>query len=294
MTGGSGFIGRQVVRHFTERGDDVTVLDLVQHRDPSVNCVVGDICDPEAVGRAMGDGTDAVVHLAALTSVLESVKDPHGVFRTNVVGVETVLEQCRQRGVRSFVLSSTNAVVGNVGREVINEKTDLHPLTPYGATKAAGEMIMSAYTAAYGIHCVALRFTNVYGIGMQTKDSVVARLMKVAMSGGSVPVYGSGEQARDYLFVLDAVGAIELGLGLGRGEVLTIGAGESVSMIELHRTACEVTGVDIPIEHIPEKPGEMPAVIVETDKARAAGFELKYDLREGLTATWDDFRENPA
>lgn len=293
VTGGSGFIGRQVVRRLSERGDEVVVLDLVPHHDPAVATVVGDICDAEAVARALGDGADAVVHLAARTSVLESVKDPDGVFRTNVLGTEQVLEACRRLGVGSFVLASTNAVVGDVGTDVIDERAALRPLTPYGATKAAAEMLMSAYAASYGIRTVALRFTNVYGLGMQTKDSVVARLMKAALGGPAVPMYGTGEQVRDYLFVVDAVGAVELAMGLDQAEVLTIGAGRSVSIKELHRLAEEATGTTIPLEPVPAKPGEMPAVVVDTAHAASLGFELRYDLLEGLRATWQDFKGSP-
>ncbi len=289
VTGGSGFIGRNLVHRLQERGDEVVVLDLVQHPDPSVECVVGDICDPEAVRKALGSGTDGVVHLAALSSVLKSIQNPDGFFRNNVIGTETVLEVCRLEGVRQFVLSSTNAVCGDHGFDVINEKTDMLPLTPYGATKAAGEMIMSAYAASYGMNTVALRFTNVYGTGMQSKDSLVARLMKVAKSGGSIPVYGEGNQVRDYLFVGDAVSAVELGLALDHAEVLTIGGGRSVSMLELHAIACEVTGVDIPTERVPAQPGEMPAVIVDTSHARSLGFSPAYDIRSGIAATWADF-----
>jgi UDP-glucose 4-epimerase len=293
VTGGSGFIGRQVVRTLAARGDEVVVLDLEPPSDPDVACVVGDIRDAEAVGRALGRDTDAVVHLAARTSVLESVKDPDGVFQTNVVGTQQVLEACRREGVGTFVLASTNAVVGDVGDRVINEKTDLRPLTAYGATKAAGEMLMSSYSASYGMHTVALRFTNVYGIGMQTKDSVVARLMKAALGGPPVPVYGSGEQVRDYLFVADAVAAVELALGLGRADVLTIGAGRSVTMKELHALAEEATGAQIALRPVPAKPGEMPAVVVDPSYAASLGFVLGYDLLDGLRATWEDFREFP-
>lgn len=293
VTGGSGFIGRQVVRRLRDRGDDVVVLDLLPFPDPGVASVVGDICDDEAVASTLAEETDAVVHLAALTSVLESVKDPDGVFRTNVVGTQRVLERCRLNGVRAFVLASTNAVVGDIGEGTITERTDLHPLTPYGATKAAVEMLMSAYASAYGLQTVALRFTNVYGIGMQTKDSVVARLLRAALGGPPVPVYGSGEQVRDYLFVTDAVAAIELGMRLGHADVLTIGSGESVSMNRLRQLAAEVTGVDIETLQIPAKAGEMPAVIVDPSYATSVGFALQYDLRDGLAATWDDFKANP-
>jgi UDP-glucose 4-epimerase len=289
VTGGSGFIGRHVVARLRAHGDEVSVVDLRPFPDPDLRCVVGDLRERAVVDEALADGTDAVVHLAAITSVLQSVKDPHEVFRTNVVATEHLLERSREIGIRRFVLASTNAVAGDVGRACIDESLVLRPLTPYGATKAAAEMLMSAYAASYGIVTVALRLTNVYGIGMQEKDSVVARLMRAALSGGGIEIYGDGEQLRDYVFVTDVAEAFEHALGLDEPTVLTIGAGRSVSMNELHDLACEVTRVAIGKRHVEAKPGEMPAVVVDISRARASGWQPRHDVRDGLAATWQDF-----
>ena len=266
------------------------VVDLVEFPTPDTPFLVGDIRDRETIDRAIDDSVDAVVHLAAITSVLQSVKDPEGVYSTNVMGTELLLERCRIVGVPRFVFASTNAVAGDVGSTPIDELTPLHPLTPYGATKASAEMLFWAYASSYGIITAALRFTNVYGAGMQSKDSVVARIMKAALSGGTIEIYGDGEQLRDYLYVSDAAAAVEFGLGLATANVFTIGAGQSVSMNALHTFSCEATGVDIPVRHVEGKPGEMPAVIVNTAKAARAGFSVEYDLRQGREATWKDFK----
>lgn len=291
VTGGSGFVGQHVVRRLLERGDQVVVADLKPFPDASspITQVTGDLRDQENVNAAFNHGVDAVIHLAAITSVLQSVNDPDGVFATNVVMTELLLEQCRLRGVDRFVFASTNAVVGNIGFEVINEKSPLHPLTPYGATKAAGEMLLSAYSASYGIVAVALRFTNIYGIGMQLKDSVIARMMKAALVGGGIEIYGDGEQVRDYVFVTDAVSSLLLGLELASSDVLTIGAARSLSMNELHQLTCDATKVAIGATHVAGKPGEMPAVIVDTSHAKNLGFAPSYTVESGLRATWEDF-----
>jgi UDP-glucose 4-epimerase len=292
VTGGSGFIGRHVVSRLCARGDEVVVVDLKPFRSPEAACVVGDLRDPEIVARAITPGTDGVVHLAAITSVLLSAKDPHAVFQTNVDATELVLERCRELGVGRFVFASTNAVAGNVGAVTIDEAVLPRPLTPYGATKAAAEMLLCAYAASYQMTTVALRFTNVYGAGMQTKDSVVARLMRCALDGGAIQIYGDGEQMRDYVYVTDVVSSIELGLALPSPDTLTIGGGKSVSMNELWQTAQAVTGVEIAAEHVPAKPGEMPAVVVDTSHARSLGYAPTFDLASGLAATWEDFRRN--
>ena len=292
VTGGSGFIGRHVVSRLRARGDEVVVVDLRPFRSPEVACVVGDLRDPEIVARAVTPGTDGIVHLAAITSVLLSAKDPHAVFQTNVDATELVLERCRELGVGRFVFASTNAVAGNVGAVTIDEAVLPRPLTPYGATKAAAEMLLCAYAASYQMTTIALRFTNVYGAGMQTKDSVVARLMRCALDGGAIQIYGDGEQKRDYVYVTDVVSSIELGLALPAPDTLTIGGGKSVSMNELWQTARAVTGVEIASEHVPAKPGEMPAVVVDTSHARSLGYAPTFDLASGLAATWEDFRRN--
>jgi UDP-glucose 4-epimerase len=288
VTGGSGFIGRHVVARLRARGDAVRVVDLVPSPDEGVECLVGDLRDPDVVAAAVGDA-DAIVHLAALTSVLQSVNDPHGVYETNVKATEYLLEAARTHEVGRFVFASTNAVVGDVGRSSINEHSPLRPLTPYGATKAAAEMLMSAYSASYGVCTVALRFTNVYGAGMQLKDSVIARLMRAAMTNGGIEIYGDGEQLRDYLYVTDAAQSVELGLSLDESDTLTIGGAKSVSMNELHRLACEATGVAIGATHVAARGGEMPAVIVETAHATERGFAPEFDVLRGLQATWEDF-----
>lgn len=293
VTGGAGFIGRQLVRSLLERGDEVTVVDLKEQADSGVRHVQGDLRDPEVIPEALTEGTDTVVHLAALTRVLDSVKDPDGVFRTNVLATHYILERCRQIGVRSFVFASTNAVVGDVGTKVIVEDMPLRPLTPYGATKAAAENFLSAYSACYGLTSVALRFTNVYGRGMQVKDTMIARLMKAALSGQGIEIYGDGTQVRDYVYVTDVVASIELGLALPASDTIVIGSGESVSMLDLYALACEVTGVQIPMEHVAAKPGEMPAVIVDNSHARSLGWVPEHDIRSGIQAGWEDFRLNP-
>lgn len=293
VTGGSGFVGRALVGRLAARGDAVRVVDLRPFPGPGVDALVGDLRDPAVVEAALAGGLDAVVHLAAVTSVLRSKEAPHEVFTTNVAATELLLEGCRTRGVRRFVLASSNAVVGDVGRRTIDETLSLAPLTPYGATKAAAEMLCSAYAASFGLVTVALRFTNLYGPGMQDKDSVVARLMRAARAGGGIEVYGDGEQLRDYLYIDDACRALELALDLSAPTTLCVGLGRSVSMNELHRLACEATGRAIGKVHVPPKAGEMPAVVVDTSRLEALGLRPAVDLPEGLAATWRDFAARP-
>jgi UDP-glucose 4-epimerase len=289
VTGGAGFIGRRLVRALLETGAEVTVADLHEPADPGVRPVVGDLRDPSVAAQAVSPGTDAIFHLAAITSVLRSLDDPAGTYETNVAATASLLELARTRGVGHFLLASTNAVVGDVGRTVITERSPLRPLTPYGATKAAGEMLVSCYSAAYGVTGCSLRFSNVYGPGMQHKDSFVPRLMRAAAGGHGVQIYGDGTQVRDLIHVDDIVAAILLAWRSGHTGPLIVGAGESITVNDIAAAARSVTGVPIPAEHVPPKPGEMPAVIVDISAARALGYQPTHDLKSGIATVWPEF-----
>jgi UDP-glucose 4-epimerase len=207
VTGGSGFIGRHVVRTLLAEGHRVVVVDRNEH--PEVPTVVGELTDPRVRERAVTGEVHAVVHLAAETSVLGSVRRPAVVHRVNVEVTGALLELARERGVESFVFASTNAVVGAYAG-TFTEQAPLRPLTPYGATKAAGEMLVSGYAGAYGLRAPVLRLTNVYGPGMKDKDSFVARMLKAAGHDRGVQVYGDGLQRRDLVHVHDVARAFAM------------------------------------------------------------------------------------
>lgn len=290
VTGGAGFIGTTVVRHLREAGAEPCVIDL-RHPSYEVDTVVGDIRDPEAVAAAIQPGLHGIVHLAAMTSVLKSMEAPWDVHTTNVDGTATLLERARQAGVERFVSASTNAVVGDVGRQCITEEHALRPLTPYGATKAAAEMLLSGYGGSYGMACCSLRLSNVFGVGMDLKDSMVPRLMRAVIKGSTIDVYGDGEQVRDFVYVDDVARAFVRALEEGWTGATIIGAGESHSVNELVDMTREVTGHPVQTRNVAPKPGEMPAVVLDTSRARSLGWQPQMSMLEGLRATWEDFTQ---
>jgi len=290
VTGGSGFVGRHAVADLARAGATVRVVDLKPHPDPSVDVVVGELTDADVLDAAFDGGIDSVVHLAAVTSVLRSVENPGGTFDTNVAGTHALLEAARAAGVSSLAFASTNAVTGPMQAPAIVETAVLRPLTPYGATKAAGEMLMSAYTASYGVRCVCLRLTNVYGPGMQAKDSIVARLMRAIRLDREFEIYGDGRQVRDYVHVSDVIDAVKIGLvnEEWHGPVV-IGSGKSLSVLEVLDTVRSVTGASLDVRHGPARPGEMPAVIVDPSRALAAGWSPRYDFESGVRGVWEEW-----
>ncbi len=291
ITGGAGFVGRAVVAAFVGRGDPVTVVDRHAHPDPVVRSVDGEHPDPGVIADAMAGGDVAgVVHLAAITSVLRSVEHPAATYQANVAVTQDLLESCRHAGVGRFIMASTNAVVGDVGHATIDEAVPPRPLTPYGATKAAGEMLLCGYAGAYDMATCALRFTNIYGPGMGHKDSIVPRMMRAALAGRGVQIYGDGRQRRDFVHVDDVVAAVFAAWYRRFTGTAIIGSGRSVTMLELLDVVRTVTGCALPAEHVAAKPGEMPAVIVDISRARERlGYRPSVSLLDGLAAVWKDF-----
>lgn len=295
VTGGSGFIGRAVVAAFRNRGARVTVVDRAAPvtDDEGVTHIQGELADPEVRDAAVATGTDGIVHLAALTSVLRSVETPAETYETNVAVTHELLELARVRQVPRFVLASTNAVVGDVGTATITEDLPPRPLTPYGATKAACEMLLAGYAGAYGIATCALRFTNVYGPGMSHKDSFVPRLMRAALSGDGVRVYGDGRQRRDLVNLDDVVRGILLAWDARYSGRAILGSGHSISVLELIEAVRAATGAALPAEHVPAPDGEMPAVVVDVSRsAETIGYRPAVSLSDGLAEVWRYFRES--
>jgi UDP-glucose 4-epimerase len=293
ITGGCGFIGRAVVNGFQRRGTPVTVVDRQATDRPreGVTHVVGDLRDNDIRDEAVAPGTVGIVHLAASTSVLRSVERPTQTYADNVAVTQDLLELARIRGVSRFLLASTNAVVGDVGVTPITEQLPLQPLSPYGATKAACEMLLSGYAGAYGMETCALRFSNVYGPGMANKDSFVPRLMRAALSGSTVQIYGDGTQRRDLVHIDDVVRGVLLAWESHYTGRVIIGSGLSVSVLELVETVRRVTGRPVRTEHVAAQGSEMPAVVLDLSHSAAAiGYRPAVGLADGLASTWRYFR----
>jgi UDP-glucose 4-epimerase len=287
------------VRAFLDRGVPVTIADRQAPpeslRDDLVTHVAGELADPEVRAAAVTEGTTAIIHLAAITSVLRSVDQPAETYESNVAVTQGLLELARTCGVGQFVLASTNAVVGDIGRGTISESLPLRPLTPYGSTKAACEMLLSGYGGAFGLATSALRFTNIYGPGMEQKDSFIPRLMRAALAGGGVEVYGDGAQSRDFVHIDDVVQAIMAAHDKQHTGTAIIGSGRSISVMELIEGVRAATGCALPVTHVHAKAGEMPAVIVDIAQAqRELGYAPMVELTDGLRTVWDDFRRASA
>jgi UDP-glucose 4-epimerase len=292
VTGGGGFIGANVARALLARGASVTVLDnwSTGRREYlgglDLTIVDGDILDRGAVQKAV-KGNDAVVHLAAQSGVPGSLADPYRDCEINVHGTLNVLTAARDHGVSRFVFASSNAPLGR-RRPPATEDVAPLPISPYGASKLAGEAYCFAFHGSWGLGTVALRFGNVYGPYCAHKNSVVAKFFMDIREHGAITIDGDGSQTRDFIFVDDLCRALLNALdGDVGGELFQISGGLETSISELAGMVTAVVGRTVSTKHGPPRRGDMARNYARVTKAEEVlGWKPQVSLAEGLEATW--------
>jgi dTDP-glucose 4,6-dehydratase len=296
VTGGAGFIGSHVVDALLERGDRVTVLDrlsaggsrtnLEQHEgDPRLTFVHADVTEGALVDRLVR-AADAVVHAAAETHVDRSIDDPAGFLATNVLGTGAVLRAVADAGTRLLMIS-TDEVYGPGDPEggLFDEDAPLRPRSPYAASKAAADLLCTAYVETYETPVVMLRGTNAFG--PRQIERVVPTFAVNALRGLPVPVYGRGEQRREFLYVEDWVRAALTVLDRGEvGVVYNVGEGFELDNAELARRICELADAspDL-IEFVADRPGHDFRYGVRSDRLVALGWRPAWSFDEALAHT---------
>lgn len=296
VTGGAGFVGANLVRLLLAREYAVTVVDdfSVGQRPYvqgiPVDIVRGDVLDRALLSQVMPSHW-GVVHLAAQSGVPTSIEDPDRDCRLNVLGTQRVLEAARHAGVARFVMASSNAVLGRQHPPAIETQAPL-PISPYGASKLAGEAYCLAYHGSWGMGTVALRFGNVYGPYSMHKQSVVATFFRDLRQSGRIAVHGDGHQTRDFIYVQDLCEAIVLGLEsrIG-GEVFQAASGTEVSIDALARLVVDVADVDAHVAREAARRGDVPRSYSRIAKIkRELGWTPTTSLRRGLEQTYAWFR----
>ena len=301
VTGGAGFVGATLVRRLVAAGHRVRVLDNYSTGDAShlagvdAELVEGDIRDVPTLDAACA-AMDAVVHLAAAGSVIRSIADPVANFDVNVAGTFRVLDAARRAGVERTVQASTGGALIGDATPPVTESALPKPISPYGASKLAGEGYAHAFAAAYGLRTVALRFANVYGPWSARKTGAMTLFFRAIQAGEPIVVYGDGSASRDYTHVEDISRAIELALerDVPGGAALHIASGVETTVRELADLCRAAAGApDHPVEYRPERVGEVGRNFATYDLARQMlGYAPTIGREEGIRLTWQWFSES--
>ena len=319
ITGGCGFLGCSTIQRLINQGHSIRVvdnlstgtrgdlasitnfvektIDELQDCPVGVELVVGDILD-EQLALTATRGCDAIVHFAANTGVGPSVENPRADCMANVVGTFNYLEAARINKVPRFIFASSGAPAGEV-EPPIHEELPPHPVSPYGASKLAGEGYCSAYYRTFGIDTVMLRFGNVYGPGSLHKSSVVAKFIRQALNGETLEIYGDGSQTRDFIYVDDLIEAVMLAVNTANigGEAFQIATNKETTVGEMSEELVSVLNdqgvTGFQLINGEKRLGDVARNYSDTTKARTRlGWQPTMELSEGLRKTVDYFLQD--
>lgn len=304
VTGGSGFIGSNYIRMMFKRYPDteITNLDKLTYagnpenlRDitnPGYTFIKGDICDPDMVNKAM-EGTDAVVHFAAESHVDRSIKDGSVFVTTNVLGTNTLLNCALQSGVNKFIHVSTDEVYGSIDDGSFTEEDPLEPSSPYSASKAGSDLLAMSYYITYGLPVTITRCTNNFG-PYQYPEKLIPLFITNLMEGKKVPVYGTGLNVRDWIFVDDHCSGIDFVFNHGRsGDIYNIGGGSELTNLEITHRILEMLGQDeSSIEFVEDRKGHDLRYSLDCTKLKDMGWRPEYDFDTALEFTVNWYMEN--
>jgi UDP-glucose 4-epimerase len=303
VTGGAGFIGSHVCEALLAQGHEVHALDNLssgrrENLDPRVKLHVLDIRSPEAQGLILSERYQAMAHLAAQMDVRRSVADPSFDAAVNIQGFLNLLEGCRQAGTQRVVFSSTGgAIYGEQDVFPAPESHPTRPCSPYGVSKAAGELYLNYYAVQYGLSWCALRYANVYGPRQNPhgEAGVVAIFSERLLQGQPCTIFGEGKQTRDFVYVGDVARANALAMASTFNGPINIGTGVETDVNRLYELLAQAAGVTTPALHAPKKPGEQMRSCIDFRRAHEVlGWKPEVPLAEGLRRTVDFFRARQA
>jgi UDP-glucose 4-epimerase len=295
VTGAFGFIGSHLVDMLVQEGDEVVAIDnMTTGKEENLEAVIGasnlevvkvDLLDSDGLKGALHN-VDAVVHLAATVGVAESIHDPEPVMRNNVEGTLKVLNASVAQGIGSFVFASSAAVYGN-SKPPLREDSPIEPLSPYAASKVAGEAYCRAFSKSYGLGTIVLRLFNVYGprATRGPYSAVMTQFASAIREGRPLTIFGDGRQTRDFVYVEDVARAITQCLRKRRakGDVFNIGTGKATSVNSLARIFLKYGKPSSSLIHAEKRPGEVRhSWAVVTQAKRGIGYEPKVDLEKGV------------
>ena len=301
ITGGAGFIGSTLADKLLDKGDNIIVIDNFNDyyspaikeenvkkifSNPNYKLYRGDICDRDLVQKIFSENKiDTVVHIAARAGVRPSLEDPLEYVRTNIDGTVNILENMKKFDVKKIVFASSSSVYGNCTAEKFSEDLKVtEPISPYAATKSAGEQILYTYSKLYNINTVCLRFFTVYG-PKQRPDLAIRKFVELIERDEPIPVYGDGTTMRDYTFIDDIISGIESAIAYSDSvyEIINLGGGSPVTLNEMIETIENVLGKRAEKKYLPMQPGDVNKTVSDITKARKLlGYNPQTSFEEGI------------
>jgi UDP-glucose 4-epimerase len=298
VTGGLGFIGSHLIGRLNENNDVVIVDDQTSGNIKNIEeldftKIDTDFSDiTQAKLEMIFEDVDYVFHMAAVTSVLQSVNDPLRSNEVNITGTLKVLEAAKNCDVKKLILSSSSAVYGETETVPISEKYPMNPLSPYAVTKATGELYCRVYSEIYNLSTIALRYFNVFGPKQDPKSqyaAVIPIFIDKLLKNESPVIYGDGEQTRDFVSVKQVVEANILAAKSNETGSYNIGLGRSTSINQLFEMIKDIMGKDISPIYENERAGEIKHSVADISKAKSIGYTPKNDFKEELAETVEWF-----
>ncbi|MGB7533063.1 MAG: dTDP-glucose 4,6-dehydratase [Halobacteriota archaeon] len=298
VTGGLGFIGSNFVRYSADKAD-IVVVDALKYgsnennlRDLDYKFVKGDICDYELMAELVRK-TDAIVNFAAETHVDRSISNPYAFIESNVIGVFTILEAMRKVNPEArLVHVSTDEVYGDIEKGSFKEDDMLKPSSPYSASKASADMFVHAYVRTYGLNAVITRCTNNYGM-YQFPEKLIPKAIIRAKMDMKIPIYGTGKNVRDWIYVKDHCEAINFVLEKDeRGGIYNISSGEEKTNLEVVSEILRIMEKPDLVEFVEDRPGHDIRYSLDSSKIRKLGWKPKHGFEDGLKETVEWYLEN--
>lgn len=301
VTGGLGFIGSHILERLNEDNEVLIVddqstgkIENIKHLDfTKIDTTLGDIATINL--EEIFDGCDYVFHHAAKTSVPESVEDPLSTNNVNITGTLRVLEAAKNVDVKKVVFASSSAVYGDSESLPLNEDLSVRPLSPYAATKAAGELYCNIYSETYGLPTASLRYFNVFGPRQDPNSqyaAVIPNFIDKMVKNERPVIYGDGEQSRDFIYVKRVVDANILAAESKKTGTFNIGLGKSTTVNRLFEIIKEVLGKDIRPVYENERPGDIKHSVADISKAELFGFKPENNFETDLKETIQWFMDN--
>lgn len=295
VTGGAGFIGSHTVETLLGNGLEVTVFDNLssgsrENLPSETRFFEGDVRDHEALLQGM-EGCQAVLHLAALVSVPESIRFPQFAHAVNATGTLNVLEAAREHGIARVVMASSAAVYGENSDLPLREEAQLSSLSPYAAQKRLGEVYAGIYAQLHGMSPIALRYFNVYGPRQNPASpysGVLSRFIRASVSGELVTVFGDGQQTRDFVYVKDVAQAnMKALLAEAKGShILNVGTGLATPVLGAYEVIQRQVGASLHPDFAPPRAGDIRHSCASIEKARQLlGYDPVHSFEEGILHT---------